>query len=127
MNMSDLLKKKGEKMKTITLEEYEQLKDGSSLEQGFGWKTDKEFENLSDDEVCYVPEICDEDLQDEGSGEVYTKGDFLDLCNGNYKRAKELFESCDWASPSTVKYENDLYDIWSDSEEEGEEELNDED
>ena len=51
------------------------------------------------DAPCYVPELDDT---------VYTKKDFLQLCNNQEEIAEELFEQLDWQSPST------LFNEWED-------------
>ena len=52
-------------------------------EQGYIYKSDKSFDELKDDEVCYIPEYYAE-VNDEGMLEdvsVYTKTDFMEMCD----------------------------------------------
>lgn len=42
---------------------------------------------------CYVPELDDA---------VYTRNDFMALCNGQEEIAEELFYEVDWQSPTTL-------------------------
>ena len=51
------------------------------------------------DAPCYVSELDDT---------VYTKKDFLALCNNQEEIAEELFMQLDWQSPST------LFNEWED-------------
>lgn len=51
------------------------------------------------DAPCYVAELDDT---------VYTRRDFLELCNGQEEIADELFEELDWQSPCT------LFNEWED-------------
>lgn len=51
------------------------------------------------DAPCYVPELDDT---------VYTRRDFLELCNNQEEIAEELFDQLDWQSPST------LFNEWED-------------
>lgn len=60
--------------------------------QGWVFKDWEAFQNRSDD-PCYVPELDDA---------VYTRNDFMALCNGQEEIAEELFYEVDWQSPSTL-------------------------
>jgi hypothetical protein len=60
--------------------------------QGYIYKDEEAFENRPND-VCYVPELSDT---------LYTRNDFLDLCDGNEDYAKELFLTVDWQHPETL-------------------------
>lgn len=44
------------------------------------------------DRVCYIPELHDS---------LYTRKDFLDMCNGQPEIADRIFEAVDWQSPET--------------------------
>jgi hypothetical protein len=52
--------------------------------------------------VCYIPDNGEE----ESSGDWCTYQDFLDIAEGDTKRAKHLFDEVTWEHPST------LYDQW---------------
>ena len=74
-------------------------KDGNIIElqreyfgQGWVFKDWEAFQNRPD-APCYVPELDDA---------VYTKNDFMALCNGQEEIAEELFYEVDWQSPSTL-------------------------
>ena len=66
--------------------------------QGWVFKDWGAFSNRMD-EPCYVPELDDT---------VYTRRDFLELCNNQEEIAEELFCQLDWQSPST------LFNEWED-------------
>ena len=68
------------------------------FQQGWIFKDWRAFRNNMD-APCYVPELDDT---------VYTKKDFLQLCNNQEEIAEELFEQLDWQSPST------LFNEWED-------------
>lgn len=76
--------------------------------QGCGYKADVLFENVPNDIVIYIPEYG----YTEGENPtpikdcIYTKADFINICNGNEKLAEELFEDVDWSFPET------LWDEW---------------
>lgn len=63
---------------------------------GIIFKDEEAFLN-SLDKPCYVPEYGED---------IYTKQDFLDICEGNEELAKELFYSVNWQHPTT------LFDEW---------------
>ena len=44
------------------------------------------------DKVCYIPELSDS---------LYTRQDFLDMCNGQVDIADRIFEAVDWQHPET--------------------------
>ena len=68
------------------------------FQQGWIFKDWGAFRS-SMDAPCYVPELDDT---------VYTKKDFLALCNNQEEIAEELFMQLDWQSPST------LFNEWED-------------
>lgn len=78
-------------------------------EQGYIFKSDKSFEELKDDEVCYIPEyyaeVNDEDLLEDV--DVYTKTDFMKICGDIKWQASELYECVDWQHPETLYDETD--------------------
>lgn len=80
--------------------------------QGYGYKKDIDWEQVSPEEVIYIPEygyrngtICEDS--------IYTKKDFIDITGGDNKLAQELFEDVDWQHPET------LYDEWEVDNENG--------
>lgn len=56
------------------------------------WKAFRENQNVP----CYVPELSDT---------VYTREDFMFLCDNQEEIAEKLFYEVDWQSPSTLMYE----------------------
>ena len=61
----------------------------------------KNFDNYETGEgICYVPELSDT---------TYTKKDILDICEGNERLARFIFDTIDWQSPETFLH--DLYNI----------------
>lgn len=60
--------------------------------QGWVFKDWEAFGNRPD-APCYVPELDDT---------VYTRNDFMALCNSQEEIAEELFYEVDWQSPSTL-------------------------
>lgn len=74
-------------------------KDGNIIElqreffgQGCIFKDWGAFHNRPD-MPCYVPELFDT---------VYTRDDFMDLCNYQENIAEQLFDEVDWQSPSAL-------------------------
>lgn len=77
--------------------------------QGYGFKSDKKWEDMKLDEVIYVPEygIAEDELGNEYAESSFTKQDFINLCleencpiNGEV-----LFNMVDWQFPETLLYE----------------------
>ena len=77
---------------------------GSCVKTDIGWVIDKQwygqgnifkswdaFENRPND-PCYVPELSDN---------RYTYNDFMEICNYQKDRAKQLFEILDWQDPNS--------------------------
>ena len=60
--------------------------------QGMIFK-DEEAYKEHPEQVCYVPELSDS---------IYTRQDFLNLCDGNVEMADELFDNCDWQHPESL-------------------------
>ena len=56
------------------------------------------YDTAHPDQVCYIPELSDS---------LYTRQDFLDICNGQPEIADRIFEEVDWQSPETC-----LEDQW---------------
>lgn len=82
--------------------------------QGYGYKeTKKEWNNIKDDEIIYIPEYG-YDYNDTYKGytvereNAYTKNDFIRLVkenvkNGDFERlAMELFDMVDWQFPESL-------------------------
>jgi hypothetical protein len=63
------------------------------------YKDEKAFE--SKEGICYIPSLAESGI------DCYTYDDFLELCHGNEKKARQLFDLCDWTFPET------LVDEWS--------------
>ena len=62
------------------------------------------------DEICYVPEYCSVNENNE-TLDFYTHRDFLELCGGQEEIASMLFEMVDWQYPETLieeLFENEL-------------------
>jgi hypothetical protein len=81
--------------------------------QGFGYKTDKNWDDIPDDEIIYIPEYAYENINNADEDDVYTKADFRRLAreyewehehtDEEIERiAEELFESCDWQHPESL-------------------------
>ncbi len=60
--------------------------------QGWIYKDWEAFQNRPE-APCYVPELNDA---------VYTRNDFVAMCNGQEEIAEELFDGVDWQNPSTL-------------------------
>lgn len=52
---------------------------------------------------CYVPELSDT---------VYSRNDFLRICNGQEDLAEQLFEGCDWQHPESLFEDWVVNDEW---------------
>jgi hypothetical protein len=57
---------------------------------GYCYKDINAFNNKKG--VCYIAELSDQE---------YTYQDFLSMCNGNEKLARNIFEDIDWQHPET--------------------------
>ena len=79
------------------------LVDKDFYRQGYIFKDEDAFLNQPD-EVCYVPELTEED-DDEG----YTANDIIELCGGDVEYAKDIFYRLDWQHPSTLIDEDEMY------------------
>ena len=60
-------------------------------------ETSPKIDFNDDEKIIYTPDLWDNDEK-----EGYTGKDFLDLCNGDEKSAKNLFEMCEWQHPETI-------------------------
>lgn len=84
--------------------------------QGWIWKSEVEWDEMKDDDICYLSESCY--ANDEGEVFDYpvqygwTKHDFINIVGK--ERAKTLFEDVDWQSPETLADEYDWgCDYWN--------------
>ena len=76
--------------------------------EGMIFKDEEAFLHYPD-RVCYIPELEDEDEEDS----MYTRQDFLDLCNGQEELAADCFYCLTWQDPSTWVEEAFLSDEWA--------------
>lgn len=51
------------------------------------------YDTANPDRVCYIPELSDS---------LYTRQDFLNICNGQPEIADQIFEKVDWQCPETL-------------------------
>ena len=69
--------------------------------QGMIFKNDEAFYDTENPErACYIPELSDS---------IYTRNDFLQMCNNQSDIAEELYKSVDWQHPETLLDEWELY------------------
>ncbi len=87
---------------TPLTEEADEVIHRAYYRQGMIFKDEEAF-LLHPDQICYVPELSDA---------TYTHQDFLNLCNGQEKFAKECFYAVDWQHPETWVDEQFLGDEW---------------
>ena len=91
-----------------------------STVQGYVYKSNKDFDELADDEICYVPEYYDETDENGLLKDVtaYTKLDFMELCDNIKWRAVFIYEGVDWQHPETLYDETDWeeYEEFEDTE-----------
>lgn len=89
--------------------------------QGYGYKSEKEWDYIDLDEIIYIPEYGYE--REEGKrfverADAYTKRDFIQLirnCDDKFldigrqgqvdRMARELFEAIDWQYPESLLQE----------------------
>ena len=67
--------------------------------QGYGYKGEWDPENIHD--IIYIPEYGYKDNTVERKN-AYSYKDFIDLCDGDIKKAEILFENIDWQFPETA-------------------------
>ena len=100
---------KTEVMRRITKDGSVKLEDLfpiMDIGQGYGFKNYGAWEEIGPDEVIYIPEYSyKEEIDIEG---IYSKQDFIDLCNGDTDRAYTLFDMVDWQSPETLLMEIEM-------------------
>lgn len=65
--------------------------DREWLVQGYVYKNPNAYFN-EPEAVCYVPELSDS---------LYTRQDFLDMCNGQEDVADHVFNAVDWQHPES--------------------------
>lgn len=82
-------------------------------DQGYVYKSDKSFDELENDEICYIPEYYDETDENGLLEDVaaYTKLDFMELCNNIKWRAVFVYEGVDWQCPETYYDETDWEEL----------------
>lgn len=81
--------------------------------QGYGYKIDKNWEEIQPNEVIYIPEYGYRE-ETHIPESFYTKQDFINIVGK--ERAKQLFYDVDWQFPETLA---DEYDWQTDYEETG--------
>lgn len=74
--------------------------------QGYGFKNYGAWEDIGADEVIYIPEYSYKEAVDIDG--IYTKQDFIELCNNDVDRAFSLFDMVDWQSPETLLIEIEI-------------------
>lgn len=63
------------------------------FQQGYIFKDEEAYlDKESPDKVCYIPELSDS---------LYTRHDFLEMCNGQEDIADFVFDAVDWQHPET--------------------------
>lgn len=82
-------------------------------DQGYVYKSDKSFDELANDEICYIPEYYDETDENGLLEDVaaYTKLDFMELCDNIKWRAIFVYEGVDWQCPETYYDETDWEEL----------------
>jgi hypothetical protein len=76
---------------TPETDEHEAIIDREYFGRGYIFKDEEAFEK-SLDKPCYVPELSDA---------VYTRHDFIAMCNGQARFAEIVFEYVDWQCPES--------------------------
>ena len=96
------------------LRKGEKLKDIIPLVPGQECEMYKAVFFTIGDEILYIPDVSlngistNEDLSGDEEEirnvveNCYTGDDFINVCQGNIKLAKELFDYCDWQHPSSA-------------------------
>lgn len=98
--------------------EYLELFYSRDIGQGMGYKLDKEWDKMLDNEIIYIPEVgYREKLTDRlhkfptDIDCVYTKQDFIDIVKDKVKpsrineEAQALFYAVDWQTPEALAEE----------------------
>ena len=98
---------KKSELKQILEEKEGKLEDiipSEWIGQGYGFKA-YDWEKADLDEIVYIPE-CAYTCEKADIEVVYSKKDFIDLCEGDEELAITLHNAVDWQCPET------LYDEW---------------
>lgn len=89
---------------------YEQMYKG----EGYGYKSSLDWDEMDNDEIIYIPTdaymIAPSGLPRTHIDKIedaFTKQSFIDLCDGDEQKAKQIFELADGAYPDDVLYEFD--------------------
>ena len=97
----------------MTIEEFEKHNlqhdmPEMPLKQGTGYKSI--WDVSKPDDIIYIPEYAFENNLDGtiSREDAYSVRDFVNLLNGDTKRAKELFTFVDWQFPTSVLGEDTL-------------------
>lgn len=103
----------------MTIEQFNNYNEAKSIPrdwigQGYGYK-DNEFDwdNGNPTDIIYIPEYgYDRDGEQcyVVRENAYSKEDFIDLCDGNEKKAAYIFEVVDWQFPESFYNEVDWED-----------------
>lgn len=84
------------------------------INDGKCFKSSKEFEDLKDDEICYVPkmtgdyipslvkDVKDKSLLSHYNALAYTKESFLEITNQNKEQAAILYDMVEWEFPESL-------------------------
>lgn len=78
--------------------------DRDYYRQGWIFKDEEAYcDKEHPERVCYIPELSDS---------LYTRQNFLDMCNGQPEIADLVFEMVDWQHPETYLDEQDEEELW---------------
>ena len=74
-----------------------------NIGQGMGYKKfHPPFADMNEADIIYIPEYGYDENGVPDLDSVYTKGDFISLCDNDIDRAEYLFESVDWQYPESL-------------------------
>lgn len=90
----------------MTVKEFEHYNNFGIMPQGWigqgtGYKAT--WDETQPDDIIYIPENAYEEYDGHRTvnrENAYSVNDFINICNGNVKRARELFYFCDWQFPN---------------------------
>lgn len=72
--------------------------------QGFGYKSEWDPNHPTD--IIYIPEYGYEEEDDTKNvvlrENAFSYNDFVDMCDGNEKKAKAVFDNADWQFPRGI-------------------------
>lgn len=112
------------KFQTITKSDFqrltpEQKKDFPKewIGEGYGYKSSKEWDEMSDDELIYIPEAAYTDYPEDCPNYGYSKEDFIVICQNDEVKAAQLFYGCTWQHPETLYEEYTSWGVFSDEDE----------